>query len=202
MNDKIIEVASRLFLERGIRAVSMDDIAQALGMSKRTLYENFSSKDELLVRCFEWIHTETEKEHRAIGDNGSDVLDIMTRHLFLTIKQLKMVSIAFLQDMNKMCKPNVSDKFREGKEDNKHKLAELIAQGQRDGLVRTDINPELLIGIFIEQGQTIKEIYATGKFTMEDIFMNIFVTYLRGACTPKGIERMDNLIDDFNRSNS
>lgn len=201
MNDRIVEISVKLFCDRGIKAVSMDDVAQALGISKRTLYENFSSKDELLVHCMEYMRALNEKEHKAIDSTSKDVLEVLTSHLFLVIKQLKTVSIAFLQDMTKLCKPTVNEKFREEKEQNRQYIAQMIKQGQVEGLIRTDINPELLIDIFTEQGPAIKELYAKGKYSMEEIFMNLFVIYLRGACTYKGVERIDKLIFDFKREN-
>ena len=47
----IIERTSQMFVASGIKAVRMDDIAQTLGVSKRTLYEMFGDKEELLYLC-------------------------------------------------------------------------------------------------------------------------------------------------------
>jgi AcrR family transcriptional regulator len=46
--DRIQEKANEMFMRYGIRSVSMDDIAGQLGMSKKTLYQYFSDKDELV----------------------------------------------------------------------------------------------------------------------------------------------------------
>ncbi|MCQ2228237.1 MAG: TetR/AcrR family transcriptional regulator [Bacteroidales bacterium] len=197
MNEKIVEISTKLFLDRGIKAVSMDDVAQALGISKRTLYETFSSKDELLVHCLEHMNKQAQESHKELESDNKDVIEILTGHLFLTIMQLKQVSIAFLQDLSRVCKPGASNKYIEEKERHKAGFANLISRGQKEGFIKTDIKPELIIDVFTEQGQAIKEIYATGKYTMEEIFMNIFVNYLRGACTRKGIERIDELIEQF-----
>ena len=47
--DRIIEEAMRMFVQQGIKSVRMDDIARSLGVSKRTLYEQFGDKEELLA---------------------------------------------------------------------------------------------------------------------------------------------------------
>jgi len=198
MDERIIEIATKLFLERGIKAVSMDDVAQALGISKRTLYETISSKDELLIRCLEDMGKKMHDSHKALESKDKDVLQIMTGHLFLTVMQLKKISIAFLQDISRVCKPGASDVFKEEKQRDKAGFAQMIAKGQEEGYIKTDIKPKLLIDVFTEQGQTIKEIYATGEYTMEELFMNIYINYLRGACTMKGIERLDQLIEEYN----
>src|SRR3981189_2721402 len=48
MNERILETADRLFYLRGIRAVGVDTIAAEIGISKRTLYNHFPSKDKLI----------------------------------------------------------------------------------------------------------------------------------------------------------
>ena len=194
MDDKIIETSTKLFLDRGIKAVSMDDVAQALGISKRTLYEHFSSKDELLIKCMEWCGEKGRRDHAAITTEGKDVLQICLEHLFLTIMQLKQVSIAFLQDISRIGKPGASSKFHEEQECNKKNLVAMIEKGQADGFIRDNINIDLMLGIFTEQSETIKQVYATGKYSMEEIFVNVFVSYLRGMCTIKGINRIDELV--------
>ncbi|MCQ2226735.1 MAG: TetR/AcrR family transcriptional regulator [Bacteroidales bacterium] len=191
MDEKIVEISAKLFYDRGIRAVSMDDVSQALGMSKRTLYEHFSSKEDLLVKCLEWTRQKGKDAHKSIGDDGGDVVQIFMRHLYFLIMQLKQVSIAFLQDITRIAKPSVSSKYEEEKMEDYCRMRELFLRGQKEGFIRSDVNVELILGIFMEQGESVKELYATGKFTMEEIFINIYITYFRGICTPKGIERVD-----------
>jgi AcrR family transcriptional regulator len=53
MNERILETADRLFYLRGIRAVGVDTIAAEIGISKRTLYNHFPSKDELIAAYLE-----------------------------------------------------------------------------------------------------------------------------------------------------
>jgi len=51
VKEKIISGARQLFTKYGIRSITMDMIAEQLGVSKRTIYENFKDKDELLKFC-------------------------------------------------------------------------------------------------------------------------------------------------------
>lgn len=61
---KIIETALQMFNSRGCKGVTMDDIAQELHISKRTLYETFANKEELLSYCEMSMHEEVETMHR------------------------------------------------------------------------------------------------------------------------------------------
>ena len=51
VRSKIIDVASDMFLTKGIKTVKMDDVSKELGISKRTLYEFFNNKETLLLYC-------------------------------------------------------------------------------------------------------------------------------------------------------
>ena len=51
LRNKILNTAMTLFKQRGIKAVRMDDIATEMGISKRTLYEIYSNKEDLLYEC-------------------------------------------------------------------------------------------------------------------------------------------------------
>lgn len=62
--EKIVETALLMFNSRGLRGVTMDDIAQALHMSKRTLYETFANKEELLAECLMRVHDRINELHR------------------------------------------------------------------------------------------------------------------------------------------
>ena len=52
---RILTEATNLFFQNGIRDITMDNIAEKLGISKRTIYETFKNKSELLINCFEEI---------------------------------------------------------------------------------------------------------------------------------------------------
>lgn len=63
---KIVETALQMFKRGGLKGVTMDDIAAAMNMSKRTLYETFSTKEELLAECLMLAHDSIEKKHREM----------------------------------------------------------------------------------------------------------------------------------------
>ena len=62
--DQLVETALEMFTERGCNAVTMDDIAQAEHISKRTLYETFANKEELLAECLMLLHERINQAHR------------------------------------------------------------------------------------------------------------------------------------------
>ena len=75
MKDKIIEGAEKLFFQYGVRSVSMDDVARELSMSKKTLYQYFTNKEELVTEVAR-THLISEKEQfQNIAQSAQNALE-------------------------------------------------------------------------------------------------------------------------------
>ena len=70
LKGRILEVAVDEFLKSGIRAVKMDDIARLLGISKRTLYEIYPNKEDILLECIKMRHNEEDQQMAAFLQEG------------------------------------------------------------------------------------------------------------------------------------
>lgn len=71
---KIVDTALEMFNRRGCKGVTMDDIAQELHISKRTLYETFANKEELLAKCLMEVHNEIESLHHKFFAKADEPL--------------------------------------------------------------------------------------------------------------------------------
>ena len=72
--EKIVETALQMFNTRGCRGVTMDDIAQSLHISKRTLYETFANKEDLLAECLMQVHSRIDDMHRKVHSKVDEPL--------------------------------------------------------------------------------------------------------------------------------
>lgn len=79
--ENIIHHASKMFVEQGIKAVRMDDIAQELSISKRTLYEMFNDKEELIYQSIRYYSEEARERRLQYIRNISNSLEIMVLSL-------------------------------------------------------------------------------------------------------------------------
>ena len=99
---KVIEAAYEAFTSKGIRAVKMDDLAKALSISKRTLYEIFDDKEQLLLACIE-ENSKCFREHMekfALKKNPSPIAIILEFYRFQII-QLNNIRPEFFVDINR-----------------------------------------------------------------------------------------------------
>ena len=75
--ETIIQLAAEMFVGQGIKAVRMDDIARHIGVSKRTIYEQFGDKEELLYQCLSYYVREQDRRHAELGAQAKNVLEAM-----------------------------------------------------------------------------------------------------------------------------
>lgn len=196
-NNRIIEEAAIMFRTYGIRAVTMDMIATNLGMSKRTIYENFRDKDELLIqvmRCME------EGRKRVVEENlnsSSNVIEALFRLLKLTNEHFRTMSPAFYIDIKKyhhtilksgLCEiPDLSGSLK------------IVEKGVEEGMFRPDIDHAIvnrgMYGIFRLTGDF--ELFPAGEFSRQLIVTNLYVNFLRGISTPKGIKLIEKQLSEF-----
>lgn len=86
----VIHIAYQLFVEKGFQATSIQDIIDCSGISKGTFYNYFSSKSELLISVFKWLHEKMEYERNQllIGQELSDI-DVFCKQMILYMKNNK-----------------------------------------------------------------------------------------------------------------
>ena len=140
LKERIMEAAMMLFRERGIKAVKMDDIAQHLGISKRTLYEIYEDKEKLLYYC---IVTYDRRRHAYMENyvnEGHNVIDVIVEAYRMKLKETRTVCPLFYEDIMKM------------------------------------------------NNQMLK------KYPADELFDNLFLVSLRGLCTMKGYQVLEEAI--------
>lgn len=74
---RVVETASKSFMTLGIKAVHMDDIASSLSISKRTLYELFGDKEELLLEVFRFYRHCMNEYMQEIASSANNVLEVI-----------------------------------------------------------------------------------------------------------------------------
>ena len=89
MDDIIVKV-SELYMKYGIKSVSMDDVARELGISKKTLYQHFTDKDELVQKVVDYHMDMQEQEMKKIacaGHNAIEELLMVSKNITQLLKQ-------------------------------------------------------------------------------------------------------------------
>ena len=184
--------AFQMFMKYGIRSVTMDQISGHLGISKRTLYETFREKNELLREGFEYFSNIKRDEARETirkSDNVIEAIYILTRQ---SEEMRQQINPMFFEDIRKYFPDIHHHLSTEGRKREYSFTLELLNKGISEGLFNGGLDMEM-VTTFIHQMMDIvvkEEVFPKDKYSHEDIFRNIMIPYLSGISTKKGKEQI------------
>jgi TetR/AcrR family transcriptional regulator, cholesterol catabolism regulator len=188
VKERIQKKAHEMFMRYGIRSVSMDDIASQLGMSKKTIYQSFTDKDELVDAVMDDEINQTHVDCEYCKKNAADAID----EIFLTMEQLhdqfSQLNPMVLYDVEKF-HPNAFDKFRAMKEDYLQQLvAHNLKRGIKEELYRDDINIETMSRYRVETMMIPFAMAAAAptKFNLAMVTQETMEHFLFGLASLKG----------------
>jgi AcrR family transcriptional regulator len=189
---RIIDGARLHFLAHGFRGVTMDDLAQELAMSKKTLYAHFSSKLDLVeaVMREKLRHAMTDLE-KITGDTARDFPSALHDLLACMQEHTREITPPFVRDVKREA-PQLFVIVEEGRREmiTRH-FGRLFAQGRREGRVRKDVPLELIVEILLAATTAIvnpAKITEMG-LTPREGYLGIVTVVLEGALVPEGRTR-------------
>lgn len=189
---RIIEQATPMFLHYGIKAVTMDMIAARLGISKRTLYENFKEKNELLLACLKKAEADRNARLKTYYTQRQNVIELLLNVHEDILRFMRNASPAYFIDMERYY-PKVYDCYAREKELHKRAIVNLLREGIGEGVIRSDCNLEIVATLLSLQFELLKnadQIFKS-KYTFTEIFETIFKSFIRGIATPEGVRYTD-----------
>lgn len=194
--ERIIREASRMFVTQGIKSVRMDDIAHSLGISKRTLYEHFGDKEELLYLALDHHLEEQRHNHERVAASAGNVIEA----LFSVLSRImdSSTQLARLLDNLRRFYPAVHERLRcEGQEKNRRALRDMLAQGIAQGLFIDRFNIGLAITVLYHTATAVAtnhEIDLPEGITEREAFIQIISSFFRGISTAEGMALIDDCL--------
>ena len=190
---RIVAAARARFISTGFSTVTMDDIAHALGMSKKTLYRHFSSKEELLRETSRQNCAECETELAAISAANPDFF-ARARATFSFVSRLyARLTPAYMTDLHRNA-PEVWGEIQEFRRArvSRH-MRGLLEQGVAQGVLRGDLDREVLVRLYLTMTSALltPEIsgWAAGE-GIDKVFDAFVRVYFEGLVTDRGRERL------------
>ncbi len=191
---EIISQARKIIVQMGVKSLRMDDIAQSVHVSKRTLYETFGDKEELLFLAAREHFDAFESSNIKAAENAPNILVAM---IIIMEEIRKNAEVNWqIRSTLKRFYPNVNKRLWHDRADAKRKIvADSISQGIKDGYIDSRINVALTMNMFnyiaigITENNDIIEI--PKEISTEDAFFEVLINYIRGISTIKGIQAID-----------
>jgi TetR/AcrR family transcriptional regulator, cholesterol catabolism regulator len=187
-HNRIQDQAKILFMRYGIRSVSMDDIAGGLGMSKKTIYQFFADKDELVDAIIEADIRDMRVDCDYCFTGSMNAIDEVFLTMDRMLEHLRNLNPTLLYDLQKF-------HFKSYRKFLQHKnsyLLEIISKnlerGKEEELYRSDIDVEILSRFRLESMMAAfnQEAFPSDKYNLADVTLVIMEHFVFGLTTLKG----------------
>ncbi len=188
VKEKILQASHDLFMRFSIKSITMDDIARHLSISKKTIYQYFKDKNDLVLVVTK-DHLEEEKlEIQTIKSNTSNAIETLIEESQCLRRNMTDMNPSLLYDLKKY-HHQAWDLYLESKQKvYVRSLEETLEKGIDEGYFRKDIDPEILAVLRVEQIQMSLEnfIYPRTKFEFREVQTQLFDHFVNGLTSKKG----------------
>ena len=199
MKESILHKATDLFLNLGFKSVTMDDLAQEMGISKKTIYSHFNNKTQLVEQCtmnLFWVISKGIDHICSLGKNPIEELYEIKRFAMLHLKDERSSPQYQLQKYYPKIHQTLKNKQFEVMRDC---TISNLRKGIEMGIYRENLNIEFVSRIYFAGVTSIKDhtIFPNEKFPIGELMDDYLEYHLRGIVTPKGRKVLNETINSI-----
>lgn len=186
-----------LMTKKGMKALTMDYVSSKLSISKRTLYEMFSSKQEMINRVVEYHTAHHIALYNKIMEGEENVLEALLKIYAEHKKFIMSVSVEFFRDMDEYA---ASARRKRDEYQTRHieGFAAMLRRGIDEGVFRPDINFAFTTHIIRVQMEALKrmEEFFPKEISIAEVYDNIILGFLRSLVSRKGFDVLERVLEE------
>lgn len=186
----IIEGTYKIFIEHGIRNISMDDLSRMLGISKKTLYQFVENKADLLKKISLYIQETIKKRMEELEKMELNAIDVLLEMSKIANAKHFRINSMITYEFRKYY-PQVFNEYLCIKKDLLiENIKKNIDQGIKEGLFRQDLNKDIIAHLYFKKIEDFHnpELTDLKNFSFENVFEVMFENHIRGIANQNGIE--------------
>ncbi|MBP3253474.1 MAG: TetR/AcrR family transcriptional regulator [Bacteroidales bacterium] len=192
--EKIMQEFMQQFVQKDCRDIKVDNIAENLGISKRTLYEIFPSKDEMIKQTLHHYQSKNQEKLLAVWSGEKNPLVQILKISYAIIDDTNQISIARLLHLKKQYPEIAVGLMAMHARFMKNVMLKSYENAQKEGLIFPEVEPEFLLALLAsgEKDPRQRTFTFMGKeFDVMKLFAAHLFTIIRGVSTFKGVEICD-----------
>jgi AcrR family transcriptional regulator len=188
VKDKILKGAEELFTKYGVRSISMDDIARHLSVSKKTLYQHFADKEDIVTMACKAHLERHAKEFDGIKDSAKNAIEELAQLSVCLKRNMQDMNPSLLFDLQKYHPKAWAEWVNHKNKFIRSSVVRNLKQGIEEGYFRAEIDPEVIAAVRLELVQVAfnEDIFPREKFRLTEVQMQIFDHFVYGLVTDKG----------------
>jgi AcrR family transcriptional regulator len=189
---KVLHAAERLFMHFGVRSVSMDDVARETSISKKTLYQCFRDKDDLVRRTLSTHLDAMEQKIESVMASIEDPIEQLEAIAGFVLEHNKEINPSLLYDLRKY-HPDSFQLFSQIRETVFRKqIRQNLERGVALGLYRSDLDIDIISRLYLGSVANLlnPEVFPDAEPSFEARYRELIRYHLHGVASAKGIERL------------
>jgi AcrR family transcriptional regulator len=194
IKDKILTEAEVLFMRYGFKSITMDDVARELGVSKKTLYQFFADKNDLVNQCVEHYLDNMNKLCCNVVENKElDAIGVMLQISEQMSALIRQVNPSSMFDLKKYFKGAWDKLEADRRSFIKKVIQDNVLFGIKKGLYRKDLDADIVsrIYIYLVGFLTNPDNYDKEEMDIKVMHLEIVKYHLHSICTVKGLELLE-----------
>lgn len=196
MKKTIVQKASTLFLQLGFKSVTMDTLAEVLGVSKKTLYTHFENKHQLVLECAQFIFDNACNEIEEIKEKASHPIEELYSVKAAVMKYYENETTSPVYQLQKFF-PSIYTHLKDQEYSRLGKMVKSsLATGINTGLFRKNIDIDFVSRLYMNGMRGIRDItiFPIEEYDIKSLFEAYLEYHARAIVTPKGLEILNKFI--------
>ncbi|MGB0525252.1 MAG: TetR/AcrR family transcriptional regulator [Flammeovirgaceae bacterium] len=204
MKERIIEKTADMFMRYGVRSVTMDDIANRISISKKTIYQHFKDKKEVVKVCMEYLMNQDYEEMMEIQRVSKDSIHEM---VLLSVKfreKTKEMNPGLLFDLKKY-HPDAWQVYLDMKDRCfKSTIVDALERGKKEGVIREEIDISVIAQMRIAHVEVgfDPEVFSPSEYDIAHVQEQMFTHFVYGVTTTKGQELFNHYLQEIEQQTS
>ena len=194
LREKILRTSMDMMMRIGPQSVTMDMVARDCGISKRTLYETFPNKHDLICDVIKFNQEASNAKFVEIFEQSSNSFEALMGVYTVARDFIQKTSQVFLTDIKRLY-PEAFNEYKNQEISHILSLAKIIRQAKDEGLALPGIKCKIAAFLLTNNMKNLHNMqdFPFPEYTAAEVFDGAFLNFMRGIATTKGQE----IIEDY-----
>jgi TetR/AcrR family transcriptional regulator, cholesterol catabolism regulator len=205
MNEELKNILVKvreLYMKYGIKSVTMDDVARELSISKKTLYQYVTDKDDLVGKFIDNEITTTQEEICKCFRIGFNAIEELFEISIFMNKLMRDQNQATEHDLMKYYPSHYQKTVKARREGIFNYILTNLKKGIKEGLYRKEMNKEVIAKLYLWRSENVhfNELFTVEEFTSIKLFVELLTYHVRGIATEKGIIVLEEKVKELEKA--
>lgn len=206
MNDELKNILFKvrgLYMKYGIKSITMDDVARELGISKKTLYQYVTDKEDLVGKFIDNEIAQRQEDICKCFRIGFNAIEELFEISMFMNKLMQRFNSTTEHDLKKYYPDYYEKTLKARREGIYNYILVNLKKGIGEGLYRKELNKEVIAKLYLWRSENahLDELFTVEEFTSIKLFIELLTYHVRGIATEKGILVLEKKIKELETAN-